>query len=96
MTNAELTQGNRRILVVDDNRAIHEDFRKILLASARDRVIDETEAALFDEPQVDTPSASFEIDSAYQGEEAWDLVRKARTEQRSYAMAFIDVRMPPG
>jgi len=36
------------------------------------------------------------LDSAYQGEEGVYLVNKALEEGRPYAMAFLDVRMPPG
>ena len=39
---------NRRILVIDDNRAIHDDFRKILSPTiATAAALDATEAALF-------------------------------------------------
>ena len=42
---------NRRILIIDDNRAIHDDFRKILspptIAAA---ALDATEAELFGKP----------------------------------------------
>ena len=34
---ALLVEPNRRILIVDDNRAIHEDFRKILGRAAARR-----------------------------------------------------------
>ena len=44
------THLNRRILVIDDNRGIHEDFKKILcLTNADAGGLAETEAALFDE-----------------------------------------------
>ena len=39
---------------------------------------------------------SFELDSAYQGQEALEMVKQALAENRPYAMAFVDVRMPPG
>ena len=38
----------------------------------------------------------FEIDSAYQGREGLDLIEKSLLENRPYALAFVDVRMPPG
>src|SRR5690606_4021914 len=38
----------------------------------------------------------FELTSAYQGEEALDLVRNARDQGEPFALAFVDVRMPPG
>jgi PAS domain S-box-containing protein len=38
----------------------------------------------------------FEVDSAYQGQEGVLLVKKALEAGLPYAMAFVDVRMPPG
>ncbi|HUL83794.1 MAG TPA: diguanylate cyclase, partial [Gammaproteobacteria bacterium] len=38
----------------------------------------------------------FELDSAYQGEEALQKVRLAREREQPYALLFVDVRMPPG
>jgi CheY-like chemotaxis protein len=89
---------NRRILIIDDNGAIHEDFRKILSrGKTPTAALDATEAALFGdtaEPQVQFPE--FQIDSAFQGQEGLALIEKSLEENRPYAMAFIDVRMPPG
>jgi two-component system sensor histidine kinase/response regulator len=85
---------NRRILVIDDNHAIHEDFRKILAPSKLPNDLDEDEAALFGDTTV--KFRTFEIDSAYQGEEGMDLIRKSLLEDYPYALAFVDVRMPPG
>ena len=39
---------------------------------------------------------SFELDSAYQGQEGFEMVKGALAENRPYALAFVDVRMPPG
>ena len=87
---------NRRILVIDDNRAIHDDFRKILLKSstAPNDLADE-EAALFGDT-APNPLPEFEIDSAYQGQEGLELIERSLRENRPYALAFVDVRMPPG
>ena len=86
-------QTNRRILVVDDNRAIHEDFRKILGRPSREEEdLQQAEAELFGVQK----SVYFEIDTASQGEEALDMVQQAMADGCPYAMAFIDVRMPPG
>ena len=38
----------------------------------------------------------FSLDSAYQGQEGLAKIKKARDEGNPYAMAFVDVRMPPG
>jgi PAS domain S-box-containing protein len=84
---------HRRILVVDDNQAIHEDFRKILTRSdAADTELCAAEAKLFGIEESDC----FEMDSALQGEEALQMVQRAIGHGRPYAMAFVDVRMPPG
>jgi signal transduction histidine kinase len=86
-----------RILVIDDNRAIHEDFRKILCSpSAEATALGKAEAKLFAEPTRVSQSAVFEIDSAYQGEEGLERVRQSLQSGRPYAMATVDVRMPPG
>jgi two-component system NtrC family sensor kinase len=84
-----------RILVIDDNRAIHEDFRKIFDTNVEAESLDAAEASLFGET-VTAPKATFRIDSAYQGREGLELVQKAVAQTDPYAMAFVDVRMPPG
>ncbi len=91
------TPKNHRILLVDDNRAIHEDFGKIFSAGgAGANPADVAEAELFGDETEAGSDKRFEIDSAFQGEEALALVEKALAEGRPYAMAFVDVRMPPG
>src|SRR5687767_5471987 len=88
---------NHRILVVDDNAAIHEDIRKILApAKPGSASIEDEEALLFGEKREATATTVFEIDSALQGQEGLELVRKSLEEDRPYALAFVDVRMPPG
>ena len=87
---------NLRILVIDDNRTIHGDFRKIL---ADERLTDKArdmEAALFGEATDTRKTIRFELDSAYQGKDGFEMVQRAVAEGRPYAMAFMDVRMPPG
>jgi len=98
MTQHVSERRNRRILVVDDNPAIHEDFRKILgITLDGSDQLRQAAAELFDEDLQDQSSFSgFEIDSAFQGREGYDLVKKATREGRPYALAFVDVRMPPG
>jgi CheY-like chemotaxis protein len=86
-----------RILVIDDSPAIHEDFRKIL-RSVRDSNVklDKAEDALFGESKPFEKHCEFEVDSAHQGEEGVKMVCQAIQDKRPYAMAFVDVRMPPG
>jgi len=90
-------QPNHRILVIDDNVTIHADFRKILSTPDQGHGgLHELEAALFDEVRPTPETVSFELGSAYQGQEGLEMVRKAVAEDRPYAVAFVDVRMPPG
>ena len=86
---------NRRILVVDDTPAIHQDFRKILSPGTNGNdSLDDTESLLFGTSHVS--QLQFQIDSAYQGEEALELVKRAQAEGQPYALVFADMRMPPG
>src|SRR6266446_4361394 len=95
--NAQAGINNRRVLIVDDNRAIHDDFRKILTTGEGGvNGLDEAEAALFGGKGAKVRSAQFEIESAFQGQEGLALAQQAAQAERPFAMAFIDVRMPPG
>jgi PAS domain S-box-containing protein len=86
---------NHRILVIDDNQAIHDDLRKILLGEVKTQErLQDDEALLFGIEAV--PITKFEIDSAYQGQEGLAKLEQSLAEGRPYAMAFVDVRMPPG
>ncbi len=86
-----------RVLVIDDQESIHEDFRKIVRSEHDDRAINEEAAALFGDTAVSSePAEKFEIDSAHQGEEGLTLVEQALHDHRPYPLAFVDVRMPPG
>jgi two-component system sensor histidine kinase/response regulator len=96
-TDGGIEARNRRILVIDDNPAIHEDFRKIFCADMPTAdALSQSEAAFFGEVKAARSDAPFEMDSAFQGQEALKLITAAREENRPYAMAFLDVRMPPG
>src|SRR5580704_13408513 len=88
---------NRRILIIDDNRAIHDDFRKILVEDTSSATrLDASEERLFGSPALAVQHPPFQVDSAYQGQEGVLLVGKALKAGRPYALAFVDVRMPPG
>src|SRR5438045_3880802 len=89
---------NHRILIIDDNPSIHEDFRKILgPADAKlAEELDATEASLFGDHAGASSAQNFRIDSAFQGQEGLEKVRAACAEGAPYAVAFVDVRMPPG
>lgn len=87
----------QRILIVDDNPSIHDDFRKILAPGRCDNALDVASAAFFGEFDLVAEEAlNVEVDSAYQGQEGYDRVIKAVQEGRPYALAFCDMRMPAG
>lgn len=87
---------NRRILLIDDTPSIHEDFRKILTPTSALHVeLDEMEAALFGS-EVKSTNLLFELDSAYGGQEGLGKLTQALQENRPYALAFVDMRMPEG
>jgi EAL domain-containing protein (putative c-di-GMP-specific phosphodiesterase class I)/DNA-binding NarL/FixJ family response regulator len=86
-----------RILVIDDSPAIHADYRKIFHAGAgRDAALSASEAALFSDSPAVAVHPDFEIDCALQGQEGLARVDAALAAERPYALAFIDMRMPPG
>ena len=92
----EVNDQNHRVLVIDDNQAIHEDFRKILQTTAGEESFDQARAALFGDQPLLRARERFELDCSEQGQAALNLVQMARNEGRPYAVAFVDMRMPPG
>lgn len=87
-----------RILIVDDNATIHEDFRKVLGPdSAAEASLSQVEELLFgDKPPARAPAARYSLDFALQGEQAALCVERAVADGLPYAIAFVDMRMPPG
>lgn len=86
---------NRRVLLVDDLPSIHEDFGRILVGLPGAVDLSQDEAILFGAPKTQQ-APRFELDSAYQGQEALAKVDDARNAGRPYAVAIVDMRMPPG
>ncbi|MBK9128616.1 MAG: HD domain-containing protein [Phycisphaerales bacterium] len=94
---AATDQDYRRILIVDDSEAIHEDFRKVLAASERVSALASMEAELFGSAAASRPrTIGFEVHSAFQGRDAYEMVRAAQAAGTPFAVAFVDMRMPPG
>jgi signal transduction histidine kinase len=87
---------NRRILLIDDTPSIHQDFRKILTPPVESNLeLDEMETALFGD-SVKPQAQAFTLDSAYGGQEGLQLLCQAMQQDRPYALAFVDMRMPQG
>lgn len=95
-------EGSNRILVVDDQKDIHEDFKKILknhMVCVKNDQLKKLEYELFEDElptNVELQNISYRIDSAFQGKQAIDMVDMADAEGDPYSLIFMDVRMPPG
>jgi two-component system, cell cycle sensor histidine kinase and response regulator CckA len=89
--------GNDRILIIDDNAEIHADFRKVLrpavqVSGAMNTVMEK----FFGPAETVSAQSDFQLDFAFQGSDGLDMVARSIAEGRPYALAFVDVRMPPG
>jgi diguanylate cyclase (GGDEF)-like protein/PAS domain S-box-containing protein len=99
-----------RIMIIDDNTAIHHDFIKILVnnskqESSKERMA-QLEGLLFDKKATSSEKKNndgitsdlpeFEIETASQGQEGVEKLASALKEGKHYALAFVDIRMPPG
>lgn len=96
-----MTEKSKRILLVDDNIAIHEDFKQILKVENIQKDVEQIalENDLFHDKKGEPAEVSkirYDIDDAYQGEEAIEMVDTAAANGVPYALIFMDVRMPPG
>jgi YesN/AraC family two-component response regulator len=96
MRSTPSTSALPRLLIIDDNRAIHDDFRKIFGARTDTEALTAAEASLFGAAPKIARTSKFQIDSAYQGQEGLALVEQSLATGNPYALAFVDVRMPPG
>jgi len=94
-----------RIMVIDDNPAIHHDFIKVLSTSSTPKEMKAIEQQLFDDIEdptlTDNPDEQISlpeliIDTASQGKEAVKKIKNALKGNKHYALAFVDIRMPPG
>lgn len=90
---------NNRILIVDDNPSIHEDYQKIFVdrLSRVNSNLEKLSQAIFGEEDLSVrDDLKFELDFAFQGKEALEKVVASLENNLPYSMAFMDVRMPPG
>ena len=86
---------NYRVLVVDDQREIHQDFEEMLTPGLMGSSTDDLAEAFA--PEVDESFLpKFQLLHARGGSEAYDIVKAAIEADDPIAVAYIDIRMPPG
>ena len=86
---------NYRVLIADDQEEIHNDFEEMLAPISAKRATDDLACAFVSE--TDTAFLpQFELFHATSGEEACEMVKTGKERNAPFAMAYVDVRMPPG
>lgn len=91
-----MTHPVSRILVIDDNEAIHKDFAKVLNPPETNSELDSIEAELFGEPAPKSRRPRYDIVCCSQGLEGVEAASSARQAGSPFSLAFVDMRMPPG
>ena len=86
---------NNRVLIVDDQPEIHEDFKETLAAGAARSAADEIAREFLPSEQPHFLPA-FDLSHAANGEQACELVAAGQAQGRPVALAYVDIRMPPG
>lgn len=88
----------RRVLVVDDNEAIHSDFQKILVETSDSHELDTLEAMFHqgNRSVISEPRTTTVLHTASQGATAVEMVKESVAKAEPYDVAFVDMRMPPG
>lgn len=85
---ADRKSWNCRVLLVDDDERMHVLFRRILKTPSLrlppgDGIQSQSDAA-------------FDVQTASQGMEAYEMVEAANAIGKPFALAFMDMEMPPG
>ncbi|MET0384086.1 MAG: PAS-domain containing protein [Burkholderiaceae bacterium] len=75
--------------------AIHDDFRKILEARKLLAALDDFESTTLGLARRPA-EIEFDVHSAMQGADALKMVKEALVRECPFAVAFVDMRMPPG
>ncbi len=92
-----MLQLDPRLLIIDDNPAIADDIIRVLRPlSQQGGELEAAEALLFGNSGNVTAMPEWQIDIATQGEEGVQKVRDAAASGQRYALAFVDMWMPPG
>ena len=86
---------NYRVLVVDDQREIHQDFEEMLTPGVTGSSTDDLADAFASEVD-ESFLPKFELLHARSGAEAYEQIKTTIETDNPIAVAYIDIRMPPG
>ena len=87
----------RRVLVIDDNSAIHQVFRKLLCPQRTTNELDTLDEKIFGTPSAPRqPTQEFVVDAVSQGREGLEAIEQSARLGRPYQLTFVDMQMPPG
>ncbi len=86
---------NYKILIIDDDRSIHEDFLKVLnpLQNSQENVINDLSERIFSNSTQRSVFPHYEIHSVFGGKQAIEIVKKSVLENSPFALMFVDVKM---
>jgi len=96
VTHFESDERAPRVLIIDDNLDIHADFERALAGADATDDLDAAASALFAEERSTVKAAHYRLEFSSQGREGAELVKQAVREGDRFAVAFVDMRMPPG
>jgi two-component system cell cycle sensor histidine kinase/response regulator CckA len=94
-----LSMGNNRVLIIDDDPEIQSAYRLVLSPEAEDRNVSRNKLVQLlprDHTAEQPDSPQFDLGIAGQGPEGVALAETALQNNQPFAVAFIDIRMPPG
>lgn len=89
-----IAKPNRRILIVDDDPEVLHLYQMILTPFSH--LYSKNSPFLPTDSAIKNGEPPFEISTASQGEEGLQLAKEGLEQGRPFAVAFLDVRMPPG
>ncbi|CAK8713795.1 histidine kinase [Candidatus Electrothrix laxa] len=98
-----MINGNNRILIIDDDHDIWKSYQLVLQPNKQDETssMSQLNALLLAEQpsEKNLPSEEmpyFDLSYAPQGQDGYEMVKQAINDKQPFAIAFVDIRMPPG
>ena len=87
----------KRIIVIDDNPSIHEDFKKVLMSedSAPEELLT-LSTSIFGGSKSVRKKTPYNIEFAHRGQDGARKVQEALNHNAAFELAFVDMRMPNG